>query len=147
LARAIVNKAKSLLSKIRIVDYLILLNMPALFGKFAHVNSKIPDPTNMSGLSYAEARVRLQAEGMNELLATRSRNIPAIALEAVREPMFLLLLGAGGALTFLLLILHVPFLREIFHFAPLTRYQLALSFAAGLCSVLWFELLKLIRRH
>ena len=53
----------------------------------------------------------------------------------------------GGALTFLLLTLYVPFLREIFHFAPLTPYQLALSFAAGLCSVLWFELLKLIRRH
>jgi Ca2+-transporting ATPase len=53
----------------------------------------------------------------------------------------------GGALSFLLLTLHLPFLREIFHFAPLTPFQLALSFAAGLCSVLWFELLKLIRRH
>lgn len=53
----------------------------------------------------------------------------------------------GGALFFLLLSLHLPFLRDIFHFAPLTPYQLALSFAAGLCSVLWFELLKLIRRH
>jgi Ca2+-transporting ATPase len=53
----------------------------------------------------------------------------------------------GGALSFLLLTLHLPFLREIFHFAPLTPYQLVLSFTAGLCSVLWFELLKLIRRH
>ncbi len=53
----------------------------------------------------------------------------------------------GGALSFLLLTLHLPFLRVIFHFAPLTPYQLALSVAAGLCSVLWFELLKLIRRH
>jgi Ca2+-transporting ATPase len=53
----------------------------------------------------------------------------------------------GGALCFLLLALHLPFLSEIFHFAPLTPYQLALSFAAGLCSVLWFELLKFIRRR
>jgi Ca2+-transporting ATPase len=53
----------------------------------------------------------------------------------------------GGALCFLLLALYLPFLREIFHFAPLTPYQLALSFAAGLCSVLWFELLKFIRRR
>ncbi|MDQ3267766.1 MAG: cation-translocating P-type ATPase, partial [Pseudomonadota bacterium] len=53
----------------------------------------------------------------------------------------------GGAFSFLLLSLHLPFLREIFHFAPLTPYHLALSFAAGLCSVLWFELLKFIRRH
>ena len=218
--------------------------MPALFGKFAHVSPKIPDPTEMRGLTHAEACVRLQAEGMNELPAARSRDIPVIALEVVREPMFLLLLVAGviylllgdvsdalmllgfvcmvmgitiyqklktervlttgphaelgkidkalqvlnnettplqiscnielilvnrswqlnifsslnnrnsalwcvacGALTFLLLTVHLPFLREIFHFAPLIPYQLALSFAAGLCSVLWFELLKLIRRH
>ena len=121
--------------------------MPVLFGKFVHVSPKIPDPTEMRGLTHAEARVRLRAEGMNELPAARSRDIPAIALEVVREPMYLLLLVAGGALTFLLLTLYVPFLREKFHFAPLTPYQFALSFAAGLCSVLWFELLKLIRRH
>ena len=53
----------------------------------------------------------------------------------------------GGALCFLLLALHLPVLREIFHFTPLTPYQLALSFAAGLCSVLWFELLKFIQRR
>jgi len=53
----------------------------------------------------------------------------------------------SGALSFLLLTLHLAFLREIFYFAPLTPYQLTLSFATGLCSVLWFELLKLIRRH
>ncbi|RFC36975.1 MAG: Ca2+-transporting ATPase [Candidatus Nitrotoga sp. LAW] len=84
-----------MLGKIGIVDYLILLNMPALFGKFAHVSQEIPDPTDMRGLTHAEARRRLQAEGMNELPTARSRDIPAIALEVVREPMFLLLLVAG----------------------------------------------------
>ena len=69
--------------------------MPALFGKFAHVSQKIPAPTDMRGLTHAEARGRLQAEGMNELPAAKSRDIPAIALEVVREPMFLLLLVAG----------------------------------------------------
>ena len=52
----------------------------------------------------------------------------------------------GGASGFLLLALHSPFLREMFHFAPLTPFQLVLCLAAGLCSVLWFELYKLIRR-
>ena len=101
----------------------------------------------MSSLPYAETHMRLQAERMNKLTAARYRDIPAIALEVVRKPMFLLLLLTGGAFTFLLPILHVPFLREIFHFTPFTRDQLTLSFAAGLCSVLWFELFKLIRRH
>ncbi len=59
------------------------------------MSPKIPDPTDMRGLTHAEAHQRLQAEGKNELPAARSRNIPAIALEAVREPMFLLLLVAG----------------------------------------------------
>ena len=70
--------------------------MPALFGKFARVSTKIPDPTDIRGLTHAEARRRLQAEGMNELPTARSRNIPAIALEVVREPMFLLLWVAGA---------------------------------------------------
>ncbi|MFZ1810271.1 MAG: HAD-IC family P-type ATPase, partial [Candidatus Nitrotoga sp.] len=59
------------------------------------MSQKIPAPTDMRGLTHAEARRRLQAEGMNELPAAKSRDIPAIALEVVREPMFLLLLVAG----------------------------------------------------
>ena len=47
-----------------------------------------------------------------------------------------------GAFSFLLLALTVPFLREVFHFGQVTFYQLMLSFAAGLVSVLWFELYK-----
>ncbi|MGB7598644.1 MAG: cation-translocating P-type ATPase, partial [Gallionella sp.] len=46
----------------------------------------------------------------------------------------------GAAFSFLLLALTFPFLREVFHFAPVTSYQLLLSFSAGLGSVLWFEL-------
>ena len=48
----------------------------------------------------------------------------------------------GGAFSFLLLALTLPFLREVFHFAPVTFNQLALSFAAGVVSVVWFELYK-----
>ena len=53
----------------------------------------------------------------------------------------------GGAFSFLLLTLHVPFLREIFHFSSLAPDQLALSFAAGLCSALWFEFAKFFKRR
>lgn len=53
---------------------------------------------------------------------------------------------AGGAFALLLLALQLPLLREIFHFSPVTPRQLALSLVAGLCSVLWFELYKYIRR-
>ena len=54
-----------------------------------------------SGLTSVEAARRLRVEGANSLPAARSRNTLAIALEVVREPMFLLLLG--GAAIYLVL--------------------------------------------
>jgi Ca2+-transporting ATPase len=53
----------------------------------------------------------------------------------------------GGAFSFLLLALNLPFLREVFHFAPVTPFQLFLSFAAGVASVLWFEFYKVVMNH
>jgi Ca2+-transporting ATPase len=54
---------------------------------------------------------------------------------------------SGGAFAFLLATLALPFLREVFHFASITPYQFALCIAAGLGSVLWFEIFKLLRRR
>jgi Ca2+-transporting ATPase len=51
---------------------------------------------------------------------------------------------AGGAFAFLSLTLTLPLLREIFHFAPISFPQFTLCVLAGLCSVVWFELYKLI---
>jgi P-type Ca2+ transporter type 2C len=51
----------------------------------------------LQGLTEAEAAARLQSEGYNELPSTRKRSLFAIALEVVKEPMFLLLV-AGGVL-------------------------------------------------
>jgi len=53
----------------------------------------------------------------------------------------------GGACSFLMLALALPFLREVFHFARVSPYQLALSFAVGLGSVMWFEFYKVMRYH
>ena len=53
----------------------------------------------------------------------------------------------GGALTLLAFVLYLPGLRDLFRFAPLHANDLALCFAAGLSSILWFELFKLITRR
>ncbi len=53
------------------------------------------------GLSSADAQRRFARDGPNTLPAARPRNTPAIALEVLREPMFLLLVG--GAAVYLLL--------------------------------------------
>ena len=60
------------------------------------MSQAIPDQPDLRGLSQAEAQTRLQAEGPNELPATEQRNMLAIALEVLREPMFLLLVSAGA---------------------------------------------------
>lgn len=47
------------------------------------------------GLSTAEAKARLEERGYNELPSSRRKNIWRIALEVLREPMFLLLISCG----------------------------------------------------
>lgn len=54
------------------------------------------DVEHLQGLDSAEAAERLKADGPNELGQTRRRTLLDIAWEVVREPMFLLLLGAGA---------------------------------------------------
>jgi len=57
--------------------------------------------TALIGLSSVEAAARLSRDGFNELPSAQPRTVVTIALEVVREPMFLLLMAAGG--TYLLL--------------------------------------------
>src|SRR5271169_1363211 len=64
--------------------------------KAAFVIQPTSDRDDMHGLPQAEAHVRLRAEGANELPTAGQRNILAIALEVLREPMFLLLVAAGA---------------------------------------------------
>jgi Ca2+-transporting ATPase len=62
----------------------------------------ITPPSNLNlkfdeikGLSEAEAAKRLKEEGYNELPSSRKRNVFAIAIDVVKEPMFLLLIACG----------------------------------------------------
>ncbi|MFA5825036.1 MAG: cation-translocating P-type ATPase [Gallionellaceae bacterium] len=55
-----------------------------------------PEITNHDGLSQEKATARLKLEGMNELPAADKRDLSGIALEVLREPMFLLLVVAGA---------------------------------------------------
>ena len=59
------------------------------------------DPRTIAGLSSAEVAEKLDSVGYNELPTAKRRSVLAIALEVVREPMFLLL-AAGGALYLIL---------------------------------------------
>ena len=54
------------------------------------------DLGGLYGLSADDARARWQTEGPNELPAQKPRSLFAIGFEVVREPMFLMLVAAGG---------------------------------------------------
>jgi P-type Ca2+ transporter type 2C len=57
------------------------------------MNRIVPEPLGLSG---SEAMSRLANEGYNELPSAKPRSLWAIAWEVVREPMFLLLIGASA---------------------------------------------------
>jgi P-type Ca2+ transporter type 2C len=57
--------------------------------------SDTPQP-RFAGLSAAEAATRFRTEGANELPTGRRRNVLRIILDVVREPMLLMLIGAGS---------------------------------------------------
>jgi magnesium-transporting ATPase (P-type) len=59
------------------------------------------DLGGFSGLSEEEARTRLEREGLNELPTQKKRRLWSIVLEVAREPMFLMLVVAGGLYLFM----------------------------------------------
>jgi P-type Ca2+ transporter type 2C len=52
-----------------------------------------------------------------------------------------------GACAFLALVLLVPAVQRLFHFAPLHATDVLISLGAGVACVLWFELVKLAKRR
>jgi Ca2+-transporting ATPase len=62
---------------------------------FTGINTMNDEPL-ISGLSTAEAQQRLAASGYNELNPPHPRSLWHIVAEVLREPMFLLLIAAGG---------------------------------------------------
>src|SRR5215467_6268626 len=53
----------------------------------------------------------------------------------------------GGAIGFLFSVLYVPYLCEIFRFAALKPYDLAVCLVTGALSVVWFEVVKFARNR
>jgi len=69
---------------------------PPAADQRGRADRELLDPSGYSGLSEAEVQQRLAAEGPNELPSSKPRGLPAIALEVIRQPMFLLLMAASG---------------------------------------------------
>jgi Ca2+-transporting ATPase len=52
---------------------------------------------------------------------------------------------AGGAIFFLALILNVPFFQDLFQFQKPSFLNITICCAAGLSTIVWFELYKMFK--
>lgn len=95
---------------------------------------------NARGLTFAA----LVVANLALILTNRSwsRTIPAM----MKEPNSALWWVVGGATVFLAMVIYLPVLRDLFHFAPLHTIDVIICLLAGAVSVLWFEALKMIRK-
>jgi Ca2+-transporting ATPase len=95
---------------------------------------------NARGLTFAA----LVVANLGLILTNRSwsRTIPAM----MKEPNSALWWVVSGATLFLAMVIYLPVLRDLFHFAPLHTIDVLICLLAGAVSVLWFEGLKMLRR-
>ncbi|HYV91662.1 MAG TPA: cation-translocating P-type ATPase [Chitinophagales bacterium] len=68
-------------------------------------------------------------------------------IETVRQHNPMLKWVIGGAISFLILVLYVPFLRSVFRLEILHVTDILICLGAGVISVLWFELMKVMKRY
>lgn len=83
----------------------------------------------------------------NLALILTNRSWSRTILEMLRSSNAALGRVLAGAVVFLALVLYMPFLRELFRFNELHLDDLLITLAAGLISILWFEVFKLISRN
>lgn len=80
----------------------------------------------------------------NLCLILTNRSWTRTIIETLRIKNSALLAVLCGAIGFLLLTLCVPFLQNLFRFAPLHLIDLAICLSAALISIVWFEIFKFI---
>lgn len=81
----------------------------------------------------------------NLCLILTNRSWSRTILDTLRTPNRALWWVLGGAVFFLGMVLYVPFLRALFRFSTLHPIDLAICAVAGVISIFWFEIFKVIR--
>lgn len=111
-----------------------------VLGVFAVALAKGHDVTDARALTFAT----LVVANLGLLLANRSWS--RIVLATLRDPNPALWWIVGGTLLVLSAVLYVPPLRDLFRFSFLHLDDLAIALVAGLASIAWFEMLKVVTK-
>ena len=113
--------------------------LAAVLAAFAWASPRIPEPE-----ARALAFATLVIGNLALILSNRSAARPLWA--TLRTPNRRLWLLVGLALALLLAALYLPWATGVLRFAPLPAHELAAACVLGLSSVIWFEIVKRIRR-
>jgi Ca2+-transporting ATPase len=96
-----------------------------------------------SGTRRALVFATLVVANLSLILTNRSWSRTTVSM--FKEPNAALWWVVGGAAAMLTIVLNVPFVRGLFHFDRLHAIDIALCAAAGIVSILWFEMLKVLK--
>jgi len=80
-------------------------------------------------------------------LILTNRSWSGTIVDTLKSPNAALWWVTGGALLFLAAALNTPFLRELFHFSRMHFIDITVGTAAGILSIMWFEIYKIVNRR
>jgi P-type Ca2+ transporter type 2C len=80
-------------------------------------------------------------------LILTNRSWSRTIISTLRSPNKALWWVVGGTLLFLGMVLYFPFLRDLFRFSKLHPVDLTICLGAGVLSIMWFEVLKMLNRR
>jgi Ca2+-transporting ATPase len=83
----------------------------------------------------------------NLMLILANRSWTRVIVATLRAPNAALWWVIGGAFVVLALVVYVPFLRSLFRFSVLHPMDIVACLAAGVGSLLWFEVWKMVRNR
>ena len=113
----------------------------AVIGVFAIALYRGEPAANARALTFSTLVVA------NLMLILANRSWTRIILSTLRAPNPALWWVVAGAVAVLGLSIYVPYLRSLFRFAVLHPLDIVICLAAGITSLMWFELWKLIRNR
>lgn len=114
--------------------------MVIVLGVFATALARGHEVIDARALTFAT----LVVANLGLLLANRSWS--RVVLATLRDPNPALWWIIAGTLLILAAVLYVPPLRDLFRFSFLHPDDLAIALVAGMASVTWFEVLKVVMR-
>jgi hypothetical protein len=97
---------------------------------------------SIKGLTREEVSERLYREGYNELRLSKPESIFKILVTPDKAVLWI----AGGAFTFLLIVLNVPVLPDLFMFEKIKFPEVIICILAGFSTIIWFEFYKKMRK-